>query len=298
MKKVLLSLLLVLSCALASLPAFGQGLVAPIRITTWPEASWPATGLTLSYTTGSVYRGSAASAITAGTLTLTTSEGTCTAAAIQGGTDACNYVYDPGSGAALATSTTYATAVAPGDTLLYLCTTSAGGNITGCLDATLVLPLSAAGTRPTGQIGAATPAAGQVGQLITSSVAFASAASITTATPTSPAGLQVSLPAGDWDVHAVVTIQGSSATFTAAAQSQSLNINTGTGCSTPARTATGNETYGSPPPTATAPGSFSMVTVPVQVNVSATTTACAIAYTTFSAGTATLSGSIMARRRD
>jgi hypothetical protein len=36
----------------------------------------------------------------------------------------------------------------------------------------------------------------------------------------------------------------------------------------------------------------------VQVNVSATTTACAIAYTTFSAGTATLSGSIMARRRD
>jgi hypothetical protein len=136
-----LSLFLVLS---ATVSGFAQGTVAPVKFTFWPQVTWSATGLTLTYTNGTVYRGLSASSITGSTLSLTNGEGTCTAAAIQAGTDACNYVYDSGSGTALSTSTTFTTAIASLDSLLYVCTTS-GGNITGCQDASTIVPLNGIG---------------------------------------------------------------------------------------------------------------------------------------------------------
>src|SRR5208337_1874938 len=94
-----------------------------------PSVSWAATGLTLNYTAGSVWQNGSGQAITANTLTLATSEGTCTQAGIQAGS--CNIVYWSG-GTSLATTTTYATAAVPGNRILYYCTSNASGNITGC----------------------------------------------------------------------------------------------------------------------------------------------------------------------
>lgn len=121
---------------------FGQGSTYPSH-TNWPSVSWSATGLTLTYTSGTINRGISASSITTNTLTLTDSKATCTVATIQAGTDACNYVYDSGSGASLSGTTSYTTAVAVGHTLLYLCST-ASGNITGCTDASAISPLDRA----------------------------------------------------------------------------------------------------------------------------------------------------------
>jgi hypothetical protein len=87
--------------------------------------------LTLTYASGTVYPGATAQAITGATLSLTDTKATCTVAAIQAGTDACNYVYWSSS-TALSNTVTYSTATAPGKVLMYLCTTT-GGNITGCV---------------------------------------------------------------------------------------------------------------------------------------------------------------------
>ena len=122
--------------------AFGQGATYPTH-TNWPSVSWSATGLTLNYTSGTINRGITASSITGATLTLTDTKNTCTVAAIQAGTDACNYVYDSGTGSALSSTVTYTTAVATGHTLLYLCSTVAG-NITACTDTAGILPLARA----------------------------------------------------------------------------------------------------------------------------------------------------------
>lgn len=119
-------------------PAAAQGTAGPVAGANYqtlasafsdPAVSWSATGLTLNYTAGTVYQGGSANAITAGTLTLTTSLSTCTQAGIQAGS--CNIVYWT-SGSSLATTSTYATAVSPGNRVLYYCATSSGGNITGC----------------------------------------------------------------------------------------------------------------------------------------------------------------------
>ena len=94
-----------------------------------PSVSWPATGLTLTYTNGMVYQGGTGNPITGSTLTLTAGLTSCNQAGIQAGT--CNIVYWA-SGSSLSVSSTYATAAAPGNRILYFCTTSSGGNITGC----------------------------------------------------------------------------------------------------------------------------------------------------------------------
>ena len=94
-----------------------------------PSVSWSATGLTLNYSTGTVYQNGAGTAITANTLTLVTNLPTCTQAGIQGGT--CNIVYW-GGGASLANTASYAAAAIPGNRILYYCSTNSLGNITGC----------------------------------------------------------------------------------------------------------------------------------------------------------------------
>jgi hypothetical protein len=134
MRKFFTSLLLALTLALASLPLLGQGSAAPMDSTAFaPSLSWPATGLTLTYTNGTVYLGGTANGITGGTLTLTTNETNCAGPSYS----ACNIVYWPGSGSALAVTTTYATAAVSGNRILYLVTTSSGGNITAASYANL-----------------------------------------------------------------------------------------------------------------------------------------------------------------
>jgi hypothetical protein len=118
---------------------FGQGAAGPVpgginysmlaSAFSDPSVNWAATGLTLTYTNGTVYQGGAGNPITAGTLTLTTNMPTCTQAGIQAGL--CNIVYW-GGGSSLSVTTTYATAVIPGYRILYFCTTNSSGNITGC----------------------------------------------------------------------------------------------------------------------------------------------------------------------
>jgi hypothetical protein len=123
-----------------SSPLFGRGSAGPVpgginynqlaSAFSDPSVSWPATGLTLTYTNGTVYQGGGGNSITGSTLTLTTNLTNCTQAGIQAGT--CNIVYWPGSGSSLFVSSTYATAAAIGNRILYFCTTNSSGNITGC----------------------------------------------------------------------------------------------------------------------------------------------------------------------
>jgi hypothetical protein len=122
---------------------FAQGTAGPVAGVSYqtlasafsdPAVSWAATGLTLNYTAGTVYQGGSGQAITASTLTLTGGLTNCNQAGIQAGS--CNIVYWT-SGTSLAVTPTYAIAAAPGNRILYYCTTSSGGNITGCATAEL-----------------------------------------------------------------------------------------------------------------------------------------------------------------
>jgi hypothetical protein len=138
MRKVFACLLATILCVCAL--AFGQGAAGPVpgginysmlaSAFSDPSVSWPATGLTLTYSNGTVYQGGSANSITGSTLTLTTNLANCTQSGIQSGS--CNIVYWPGSGSSLSVSSTYATAAAIGNRVLYFCTTNSGGNITGC----------------------------------------------------------------------------------------------------------------------------------------------------------------------
>jgi hypothetical protein len=131
-------------CLLTSPLAFPQGTAGPVLGGTnysglegsfgIPSVSWAATGLTLNNTAGTVYQKGSANAISAGSVTLTTTENSCSLAGILAGS--CNLVYWSGSGSTLAATTAYPTAAASGTEILYFCTTNSSGNITGCAIAT------------------------------------------------------------------------------------------------------------------------------------------------------------------
>jgi hypothetical protein len=118
---------------------FGQGSAGPVpgginysmlgSSFAAPSVSWAATGLTLTYSNGMVYQGGSGQPIAGSTLTLFSNMSTCTQAGIQGGL--CNIVYW-GGGSSLWVTTNYATAVIPGNRILYFCTTNSSSNITGC----------------------------------------------------------------------------------------------------------------------------------------------------------------------
>jgi hypothetical protein len=143
MKLETLGLLLTAFCLLPT-ALLGQGSAGPVVGGTnysslegsfgVPSVSWAATGLTLNYTAGAVYQKGNANAISGGAATLTTNESSCSQAGILAGS--CNIVYWPGSGTSLLATTTYPTAAASGNEILYFCTTNSGGNITGCAIAT------------------------------------------------------------------------------------------------------------------------------------------------------------------
>jgi hypothetical protein len=94
-----------------------------------PYVTWGATGLSLTYSAGTVYQNGSGTAITAGALTLTSNLATCTQAGVQTGN--CNIVYWNG-GSSLLNTSSYATAASPGNRILYYCASNSSGNITGC----------------------------------------------------------------------------------------------------------------------------------------------------------------------
>ena len=99
-----------------------------------PSVSWAATGLNLNYTAGAIYQKGSANAISAAAVTLAANETSCSLAGVLAGS--CNLVYWPGSGSSLSSTTSYPAAATSGSTILYFCTSNAGGNITGCVIAT------------------------------------------------------------------------------------------------------------------------------------------------------------------
>jgi hypothetical protein len=145
LRSITTPLLLVLAFSIQhSALLFGQGSAGPVVGGTnysnlegsfaVPSVSWASAGLTLNYTSGTVFQKGNSNAITAGTATLTSNETSCSLAGILAG--ACNIVYWPGSGSSLLATTGYPTAAASENEILYFCTTNSSGNVAGCAIAT------------------------------------------------------------------------------------------------------------------------------------------------------------------
>ena len=128
-------------------------------------------------------------------------------------------------------------------------------------------------------------AAGIVGEYVSSTVAYASRISLTTATPANITS--ISLTAGDWDVTGIVVIGLNSATCTAMASS--INSTGGT-------VGALGEYSQSNPNTTTASFQYFNVTPTVRFSLSSTTTVYLVGSATFSAGTVDGFGTIRARR--
>ncbi len=109
----------------------GSSFVAPSPLITKHSG----TGLQVDYTTGRIAVGGAIQTITSGAVTVTNSMTDCQAPTYL----ACNFLYWPGSGSALATSTNYRTAYASGNVVLAF-VTSAAGNITAVTPAVVPIP--------------------------------------------------------------------------------------------------------------------------------------------------------------
>ncbi|HEV2177752.1 MAG TPA: hypothetical protein VGW33_11215 [Terriglobia bacterium] len=89
--------------------------------------AWTKNGGTLTYGPGSVMVKGTSQAINTGSLNaFAASQGTCTLAALFAGTDACEYVYYPGTGTALLHSTSVETAL---PYVLAAVTTDASSNV-------------------------------------------------------------------------------------------------------------------------------------------------------------------------
>jgi hypothetical protein len=110
MKKILIAILI----CLASVTAVAQTNFTSPFLTA-------GAGLTLNYSTGSLFQGGAVVSITGATLTMTNTEASCAAPAYS----ACNFVYWT-SGTSLSTTTTLATAAASGNIIVGFVTTAAG----------------------------------------------------------------------------------------------------------------------------------------------------------------------------
>lgn len=101
--------------------AQGSSFQAPFPILTANGA----TGLQVNNAAGKIAVGGLIQPIAAGTVTTTTNMTSCQAPYYS----ACNFVYWPGTGTALATTTAYETAYAPGNVVIGFVTTTVGGNI-------------------------------------------------------------------------------------------------------------------------------------------------------------------------
>lgn len=145
----------------------------------------------------------------------------------------------------------------------------------------------------TGVTDGSSASAGDIGELLASTVASGSAVALTTATGKDVTTL--ALTPGDWDVSAVVDRVLSAATATQFACGVSLAANTmpsqagGSGLGTdPAAVQVASFT--------TVTGNYTQAVPPVRVSISANTTLHLVAQDTFSAGTVAAFGTIRARR--
>lgn len=136
-------------------------------------------------------------------------------------------------------------------------------------------------------------AAGEIGELITATVASGAAVALTS--PTAKNVTSVSLTAGDWDVSGAVsfTLAGATCTLAQAGISAATNA---------LPTQAGGSGIGTDPLVG---GSFlstaltgvqNLAIPPVRVTLAATTTIYLVAQTTFSLGTSAAYGTIRARR--
>ena len=89
-----------------------------------PNVLTPTTGLVVTYTSGSIASGGLVTAITGATVTVSNTQTDCSAP----GYASCNFVFW-NSGSSLSTSTSYATAFAPGNVIVAY-VTATGGNVT------------------------------------------------------------------------------------------------------------------------------------------------------------------------
>ena len=84
-----------------------------------------ATGLQVDYSAGKIAVGGLIQSIVAGNVTVTDAMTSCQAPTFS----ACNFLYWPGTGTALSTTTAFATAYASGNLVVAFVTTT-GGNVT------------------------------------------------------------------------------------------------------------------------------------------------------------------------
>jgi hypothetical protein len=125
---------------------------------------------------------------------------------------------------------------------------------------------------------------GNIGEFVQSLVAFGAAVSLTTATSANVTS--ISLTAGDWDVEANINFSSSGATSTA---SQG-----GIGTTTATLPTDGSQVYSG----ILAATAIISTTCPVKrISIAATTTVYLVASATFSAGTVSAFGNLVARRR-
>lgn len=133
-------------------------------------------------------------------------------------------------------------------------------------------------------------AAGNVGELISSTVASASAVALTTATSANVTS--ISLTAGDWDVSGVVIHKFAATTTTTLMQ---IGIST-TSATLPTAT-TGATDYNVLRQASSAPGGDTAQLIgPHRISLSATTTVYLVANDTFATSTDAAYGTLRARR--
>lgn len=115
MKKItnsLLTLAILLTASVASVPVAS----AQLR----PPNVYVSSGLIIRYTGGTLYTGTTATTIATGTITITGSKSSCTFPALS----SCDIIYWPGSGTALLSTATPATAFTAGNIVLGTATTN------------------------------------------------------------------------------------------------------------------------------------------------------------------------------
>lgn len=132
MPRMLLTAVFIL-CVCQRSHAQGLSLAAPFPSIT---ANAP-TGLQVNYTAGKIVVGGVITSLTAGNVTVTDAMTDCAAPSYL----SCNFVYWPGSGTTLATTTTLATAFASVNRVVAFVTAS-GGNIASITPITITLPRS------------------------------------------------------------------------------------------------------------------------------------------------------------
>lgn len=135
---------------------------------------------------------------------------------------------------------------------------------------------------------------GDVGELITSTVALASAVSLTSTTAANVTS--ISLTAGDWDVDGTVDFNLAAST-SVTVLAASISLTTATLGTQPGGSGLGTDPTTTINQAASVPGGLVVVSTPtVRISIAATTTVYLVASSTFTVSTNAAYGTIRARR--